>query len=177
LPRNRARQATIDTSCLCAIEHVDLFREVAFLFDQIHIPRRVREEFAKKFRSRKILGKLPKQFTQFRYCNIADEISVKLLLAEQAGRRRKPRSDEGEAEAIVQANQLGLSLVVMDDKKGRAWALARGLECRGTLWILEELRKLEFIPALRAKIEVLARHNIRLASRDVARLLSRFSEN
>jgi predicted nucleic acid-binding protein len=156
---------------------MDLFREVAFLFDQIHIPRRVREEFAKKFRSRKILAKLPKQFTQFRYCNIADEISVKLLLAEHACRRRKPRSDEGEAEAIVQAKQLGLSLVVMDDKKGRAWALGRGLECRGTLWILEELRKLEFITALRPKVEVLARNNIRLARRDVARLLSRFNES
>jgi predicted nucleic acid-binding protein len=155
---------------------MDLFREVAFLFDQIHIPRRVRQEFAKKFHSRKILSRLPKQLTQFRYCNIADEISVKLLLLERAGHRRKPRSDEGEAEAIVQAKQLGLSIVVMDDKKGREWALARGLECRGTMWILEELRKLEFIADLRPKIEVLARNNIRLPTRDVARLLARFNE-
>jgi len=152
---------------------MNLFREVAFLFDQIHI---LREEFAKKFRSRKILARLPKQFTQFRYCNTADEISVKLLLIERAGHRRKPRSDEGEAEAIVQAKQLGLSIVVMDDKKGREWALARGLECRGTMWILEELRKLEFITDLRPKIEVLARNNIRLPIRDVARLLGKFNE-
>src|SRR5205085_7390602 len=105
-----------------------------------------------------------------------DEINVRLLLDERVAPYGKPRRDEGEAEAIVQALQLGLSVVVIDDKKGREWARARGLECRGTLWILEELRKQEFITALRPMIEILFRNQIRLPSREVTRLLSRFTE-
>lgn len=120
MPRNRSRWATIDTSALCALEHFDLFRQVALLFDLIHIPRRVREEYAKKRRSRTRLAQLRSDLAPYRYCNVADEVSVRLLLAEEAVRRR-PRQDEGEAEAIVQTSQIGAPIVIVDQRRARKW--------------------------------------------------------
>lgn len=144
---NRSRWATIDTSSLCALEHLDLFRLTTLLFDQIHIPRRVREEYTKKRRSRAALERLREDLAPYRYCNVADEVSVKMLLAEEAV-RRTPRADEGEAEAIVQASQIGAPVVIVDEKRARKWAQSRGLQCRGTLWILEQLKERDLIGRL-----------------------------
>jgi len=57
-----------------------LFSEVALLFDRIYIPRRVREEFNKEPESRKMLGRILSEQAIFVRCNIADEVSVRILL-------------------------------------------------------------------------------------------------
>lgn len=152
-----------------------MFRQAALLFDQIHIPRRVRQEYAKKPRSRTQLARLRNELAPYRYCNVADEVSVRLLLAEEAG-RRKPRQDEGEAEAIVQASQIGAATVIVDEKRARRWAEARGLQCRGTLWILDQLREQELIGALKPLLRILDREQIRLPGPAVQRLLAKFNE-
>jgi predicted nucleic acid-binding protein len=100
---------------------------------------------------------------------------VRLLLAEEAV-RKKPRQDEGEAEAIVQASQIGAPVVIVDEKRARKWAEARGLKCRGTLWILERLREQELIGALRPLFTILHRGQIRLPEPQVQRLLTKFNE-
>jgi predicted nucleic acid-binding protein len=148
---------------------------VTLIFDQIHIPRRVREEYAKKPGSRRQLAHLRDELAPYRYCNIADEVSVRLLLAEEAV-KKKPRQDEGEAEAIVQASQIGAPVVIVDDKRARRWAEARGLRCHGTLWILERLREQELIGDLRPLLTILRREQIRLPGPEVQRLLAKFNE-
>jgi predicted nucleic acid-binding protein len=135
----------------------------------------VREEYAKKPRSRTQLALLRRELAPYRYCNVADEISVRLLLAEETV-RKKPRQDEGEAEAIVQASQIGAPVVIIDEKRARRWAEARGLQCRGTLWILERLREQDLIGALRPLFTVLDREQIRLPPPEVRRLLAKFNE-
>jgi predicted nucleic acid-binding protein len=60
--------------------------------------------------------------------------------------------DPGEREAIELALQRGVSLVLMDETKGRRQAEQLHLRVRGTLGILEEaarLGKIGFLPALR----------------------------
>lgn len=135
----------------------------------------MRQEYAKKPRSRTQLAHLRKELAPYRYCNVADEVSVRLLLAEEAV-RKKPRQDEGEAEAIVQASQIGAPVVIIDEKRARRWAEARGLQCRGTLWILERLREQELIGALRPLLTILDREQIRLPGPEVRRLLAKFNE-
>ena len=44
MPRNRSREATIDTGCLIALQHLGLFAQLSLVFDRVYIPRRVREE-------------------------------------------------------------------------------------------------------------------------------------
>jgi len=100
---------------------------------------------------------------------------VRLLLAEEAV-KKKPRQDEGEAEAIVQASQIGAPVVIVDDKRARRWAEARGLRCHGTLWILERLREQELIGDLRPLLTILRREQIRLLGPEVQRLLAKFNE-
>jgi predicted nucleic acid-binding protein len=148
---------------------------MAFLFDEIHIPRRVREEFRKRPQSRRLLTRLRTELAPYKYCNQADEISVKLLLAGDS-MKKKPRQDEGEAEAIIQASQIGAPVVILDEKRARRWALARGLQCHGTLWILDQLRARELIGPLRPLLRILDREQIRLPRNEVQRLLAKFDD-
>jgi hypothetical protein len=67
-----------------------LFPEVAVLFDRIYIPKRVRNEFNKAPKSRKMLARIMGEQAIFMRCNTADEVSVRILLAELAPCRTKP---------------------------------------------------------------------------------------
>jgi predicted nucleic acid-binding protein len=178
LAANRARWVTIDTSPLCAIEHLDLFSKLTFLFDQIHIPHRVRVEFEKKRGSRRTLPRIRRELSPYKYCNVADSVSIQLLLHEHVQTTpQKPREHEGEAEAIVQASQIGAPFVIVDEKQARKWAEGRGLVCRGTLWILDQLREQELIGPLGPMFAKLDREGIRLPKAEIKRLLQKFNED
>lgn len=175
--KTKNRQATIDTSCLCAFEHLNLFQELAFLFDVIHVSKRVRQEFRKQVHSRRVLSKVFSDFAHFVRCNAADEPSVRIMLAEFAPfQTDDARRHEGEAEAIVQASQIGAPIVIIDEKRARQWASSRGLECRGTLWVLRQLREMELILAMRPLIVKLSEKGIRLPPEAINNLLVEFEE-
>ena len=76
----------------------------------------------------------------------------------------------------MQAFQIGAPVVIIDERRARRWAEARGLQCRGTLWILEQLRERELIGALRPLFTILDREQIRLPRPEVRRLLAKFKE-
>jgi predicted nucleic acid-binding protein len=110
----------------------------------------------------------------YRYCNRVDEINLRLLLSEHPS--EKPRSNEGEAEAVLQAAEIGADAVIVDDPHGRRWAKARGLSCIGTLGIIETLRTREIVTSVSPLFQELARKGYRLPAAEVQRLRTKFHE-
>jgi predicted nucleic acid-binding protein len=180
LAKDRTRWATIDTSPLCSLEHLGLFRPLTFLFDRIYIPRRVQTEYRVKRNSRTRLASVCEELAPYERCNEADEISIRLLLDEirsTSQRLSRPRRHEGEAEAIIQAIQIGAPTVIVDEKTARKWALERNLQCRGTLWILEQLRERNLIGPLQPMLSILDKRGIRLPRTEVQQLLAKLDES
>jgi len=80
--------------------------------------------------------------------------------------------DRGEAEAVVQASQVGASVIV-DDPWGRELAPRYDLEVHGTVWVLQRFHELGLITpsALRAGFTSLRDRGYRLPRAKVDELL------
>jgi len=80
--------------------------------------------------------------------------------------------DRGEAEAVVQASQLGASVIV-DDPWGRELAARDDLDFHGTVWVLQRFHELELITssALRTNFLSLRDRGTRLPWETVNALL------
>jgi predicted nucleic acid-binding protein len=89
---------------------------------------------------------------------------------------KTPRSNEGEAEAVLQAAEIGVGTVIVDDPHGRRWAKSRGVKCFGILGIIETLRMQEMIPSVSSPLKDLAKHGYRLPAKEVTRLREKFGE-
>jgi len=93
-------------------------------------------------------------------CNEYDKGTVEVLLIE---RRRQGVEDWGETEAVIQAAQIGATVIV-DDPWGRDLAERNRLDYHGTLWVLRRMFELKLLsgPALRVGLIRLRRQGIRL---------------
>lgn len=69
--------------------------------------------------------------------------------------------DPGEAAVIQLAAELGISLVAIDEWKGRRAALAAGLSVTGSLGLLAKAKMLGLIPNLKPLLEKAAEEGIR----------------
>ncbi|MEM1253073.1 MAG: DUF3368 domain-containing protein [Cyanobacteria bacterium P01_H01_bin.21] len=63
--------------------------------------------------------------------------------------------DRGEAEAIALALELGASLVLMDERRGRAAGAAFGLQMTGLLGVLLQAKQANFIDAVKPLLDSL----------------------
>ena len=86
---------------------------------------------------------------------VSNEQSVKILRA--AG------LDLGESEAIVLADSLSDSLLLMDERKGRQIAQSMGIRIIGTLGILLHAKKLGLIDKIKPLLDMLIDANIRIS--------------
>lgn len=100
----REGRCTIDSSCVVALHHLDLLPELSMLFSAILVPKAVREELSKRRAGKDLLKLLFREYALFQRCDDYDKGAVDFLLAE---RRRVGSADRGEAEAAVQASQVG----------------------------------------------------------------------
>jgi predicted nucleic acid-binding protein len=80
--------------------------------------------------------------------------------------------DLGEAEAIVLARELGLDLVLLDDRAARIKAQFLGLTPSGTIGVLLMARQIGVEIDLKRELDILLQHNFRISRSLYDRLTS-----
>lgn len=108
---------------------MELAQELSLFFDLIYVPSAVHREVNRKQRFRYRLKKLYRTGV-FERCASAAKDRVELLMAE---------IHEGEAEALVQAQERNATYFIGDEKRPREIGKAQGLMLVGTLRILARL--------------------------------------
>lgn len=170
----RGRRCTIDSSCVIALDLAGLLPLLSMLFSKVLVPKAVREELFKRRATKDRLQAIFANYAFLERCDAYDQTAVDILLLEE---RRGLRQDRGEAEAVVQASQLGAA-VVIDDRWGRELAEGFDLDCHGTLWVLEQFHELQLVPpgTVRESFQKMRDHGIRLPWDAVDDLLTRIGE-
>lgn len=126
-----------DTTPLISLMKIGKLDLVNHLFGEVQIPNAVYEELVSNTR-------FPDESRQIRECSfikrvdVADVQSVKLL-------RRSAGLDTGESEAIVLSDSLSVSLLLMDEAKGRQVAMQMGIRIMGTIGMLLAAYKEELL--------------------------------
>jgi predicted nucleic acid-binding protein len=140
----RLRRCTIDSSCVIALDHLDLIPGLSLLFSIVLVPKAVREDLFKRRISKDRLKSFFEVYAFLQPCNDYDNGTVDFLLAEKT---REGKQDRGEAETVVQASQLGATVIV-DDPWGRELAAGYDLEFHGTVWILQRFHELDLLSSV-----------------------------
>jgi predicted nucleic acid-binding protein len=166
--------STIDTSTLLSLRCTGVLGAISLLFDRILVPRAVWAELARGGPKNEAIESVLAEYGFFERCEDYDPARVKLLL--DARESRKEGRDEGEAEAVIQAQERSCGMVLVDDKLGRAWADGHRLQCHGTLWVLEELRSRGIIRSLRPRFQALIRSHRRQPLEAMNQILAKFRE-
>lgn len=156
----RARSCTIDSSCVIALDHLDLVPALSLLFSTVLVPKAVREDLFKRRATKDRVQALFENFAFFQRCDGYEQGAVDFLLAE---RTRTGSQDRSEVEVVVQASQFGATVIV-DDAWGRELAAHDDLEFHGTMWVLQRFHDLGLLTsdALRDSFQSLRQRGIRL---------------
>ncbi len=117
-----------DTTPLISLMKIGQLNLLHQLFGEVQIPNAVYDELVSNTR-------FPDESRQIRECwfikrvDVADVQSVRLI-------RRSTGLDAGESEAIVLADSMSASLLLMDEAKGRQVAMQMGIQLMGTIGML-----------------------------------------
>jgi len=106
-PEMHVRRCTIDSSCIIALDHLNLAPQLSFLFPIVLVPKAVRAGLFKRRATKDRLQALFEDFSFLQRCDGYEQGTVSFLLAE---RLREGAQDRGEVEAVVQASQFGAAL-------------------------------------------------------------------
>jgi predicted nucleic acid-binding protein len=166
---------TIDSSCVIALDHLNLLPKLVILFSRVLVPKAVRYELFKRRATKDRLQSLFRTYEFMQPCNDYDKVAVEILLLE---RTRLGSEDRGEAEAVIQASKFGAAVLV-DDPWGRKQAEKHNLDRHGTLWILERFCEMELISPsdLRSCLGSLLKRGTRLPLAEINDLLKRRRED
>jgi hypothetical protein len=94
----RARSCTIDSSCVIALDHLDLLPQLSILFSFVLVPKAVRNDLFKRRVTKDRLQFLFDAYAFFQRCDGYEKGTVEFLLAE---RTLEGAQDHGEVEAVV----------------------------------------------------------------------------
>lgn len=148
---------------LAKLDRLDLLRQAGA---EITVPNAVLLEIQQRpDEARRKLEDARRSWLKTR--TVTDRDLVEVLLADL---------DEGEAEVIALAFELGAGRVLMDDLDGRRLARRIGLTPVGTLGVLLAARQKGMIPSLRAEIEKLLESGFRAHEELVAGVLRQAGE-
>lgn len=184
MPRSRfvKLKAVIDTSCLRCLLLLDLsfpqynlFRALFLRYYSVHIPRHVVNEISRKGRKRGQLNRVLQQYPSLMKCNVLDQYAAQLLY----DRKRNPGAtiDRGEAEAIIQAREIGAAEVLIDERQGTKIAQAHSLSVKGVLGLIKEFKLNGIIPEAKPLFEECRRHGFWIADELFNRILEEIGEN
>jgi predicted nucleic acid-binding protein len=119
-----------DTTAITSLLKIDRATLLSELFGNVIVPEAVRAELLKYH------SELP-QFLRVHSVTNRDAVNSLLL-----------NIDQGEAEAIVLAEELGADALLIDEKRGRTIAEHRGLRCLGLAGALLMAKQNRLIPSL-----------------------------
>lgn len=170
----RGPRCTIDSSCVIALDHLNLLPQLSLLFSRVLIPKAVRQDLFKRRATKNRLKVLLKSYAFLERCDEYESGAVAFLLAERV---RQGMRDRGEVEAVVQASQLGATVIV-DDRWGRELAARADLDHHGTFWVLERFYELGLVSSagLREQFRQLRERGSRLPWTEVNFLLVRIGQ-
>ena len=123
------RIAIIDSSCLISLSHLGLASKLSLFFQLVFVPVSVQREVNRKQRFRYRLNKLYKSGL-FQKCVAADRVRVEWLLNDL---------HEGEAEALVQAQEKQAGFFIGDERRAREISQLMGIKPVGTVRMLARL--------------------------------------
>ncbi len=140
----------IDNSTLVTLtklHHLSIFSQLSYLFERIHIPLKVKEEYSDEFLLKKepvrkiLINQMRLNSGFLSICTDYDTISLVTLKTTKG-------IDPGEAEAAAQHKKIFSQFVLSDDKNFIAGLqLAdRHIKVLGTLHLIAWLNTLEIIP-------------------------------
>lgn len=139
------RIAVIDSSPLINLAHLNPALELANFFDRVYVPRAVQRELNRKGRFRYRLKRLYATGV-FERCATADATNVQLLRAEL---------DEGESEALIQAQERQAQVFIGDDRQARIIAERMGRKSVGTVRVLARLSLEGRVPSVEDLVAIL----------------------
>ena len=117
-----------DTSCLIALSNIGQLDLLKKVFGRVTITPEVHEEFTVKYKE-----------------NIPDWINIKEAKNKDKVNELHHKLGLGESSSIVLASEIPNSLVIIDEKKAREYALNLGLNVIGTVGIIRKATDINII--------------------------------
>lgn len=170
----RKPSAVIDSSCVIALDALDLLPQMAWLFGRLLLPKAVRVELNRRRSTKDRLRALLRDYDFVQPCDEYDQASVDVLVTWPT---RAGKKDRGEAEAVVQASSVGAAIII-DEARGRKLAASYSLDLHDTIWILERMHALGiFAPStVRQHLQELQERKIRIPLKAANEFLLRIGE-
>ena len=134
-----------DASPLINLARVDQFDLLSAFYGQVVIPQAVYDEVVVRGRGRDGSREVERA-SWIEVLRLHDQLAVRTLATELG---------QGEASAIILAQELQATLLLMDEIRGRRIAQSLGLSVRGTLGVLAHARREGRIPRLRPVLNLL----------------------
>ena len=145
-----------DTSCLIALSNIGMLHILKDLYQEIIITEDVKDEFGD---------------------NLPDWIMVSRVINKERQREIENRLDTGEASSIALALEIGNSILIIDEIKGRKIAKSLNLEIIGTIGVLILASKNGLIKDVMSIILKLVNNEFRLSEKLLNRLTDEFGSN
>ncbi|MEN0002895.1 MAG: DUF3368 domain-containing protein [Bacteroidota bacterium] len=131
-----------DTTAITNLHRVKLLFILKELYNQILIPPAVYEELAIYSNQKEIIDN-------------ADWINVQSIKNEMLLSELLKELDQGEAEAIILAEETNADLLIIDEQKGRLFAKSHGIRIIGVLGILINAKNRGIISKLKPYLQEL----------------------
>ncbi len=127
-----ARTAILDSDVLIELLNHNFERKISLLFSKVYVPMGVKREQVKQRRRRRLANLFRSGI--FYRCKAQDQVRVDLLVLGKLG--------QGESEAIVQAQELGIEVILTNDKKAQKMARLHNLTVLSFQDVLRAVRDL-----------------------------------